>query len=330
MAIIRDLENMNVQIDSLSHNNHTKVQENSSISILDAFYRSLDHRMLAKATIETNTRDIKHLVRFLKEKGVEPDLMSVTQRLVHDWVITQIGEGYSSNTIRKRLATASSIYKYLIDVDVVQSNPFKRVRVPNVRPQTRPKYLELEEIADILKATKRLKEEGTDIELIVRMMLFSGLRTHQLVALKVKDVTFEEGKFQNSSGYKHQVNPLPPLLTQLIKHKIQQKGLKPEDSLIYGLAGLPIQDHQLQRITLKLKKQLGWTDPKRVTVNQFRWSMARLLCVRGLNPDVVSQFLGISPTRYSLPFYPELFGFRQERLEQALTQLESDLEEGGD
>jgi integrase/recombinase XerD len=237
----------------------------------------LEYRLLAKTTIETNTRDIKYLVRFLKEKGVDPNLMCVTQRLVQYWVTTQISEGFSSNTIRKRLATASSLYKYLIDLDVVQSNPFKRVSVPNFKPQTRPRYLELEEITDILKATKRLKEEGTDIELSVRMMLFSGLRTLQLVELKVKDVAVDEGKFQIRSGHKHQVNPLPPLLSQLIKHAIQQKGLKPEDSLLYGLAGLPIQNHQLQRITLRLRNQLGWTEPKRMTVNQLRLSMARLL-----------------------------------------------------
>jgi site-specific recombinase XerD len=295
--------------------------------IMEAFYEMTCDRRFQPSTIESYKYDTKHFIRFLEHKGVPTYLEVVTSQLAQEWVNAQIEKGYSANTIRKRVMALMTLYKFSMEQDLIKSNPFMRIRLPYVEPYERPNLLSFDEVIHIMRVVKSLKEEGVDIEIVVRMMLFSGLKPSQLMSIKVKDVTFESGMIRSQKCHRYEVKPIPPLLYQQIQETIVHKGLKEDDLLLRGLSGLPIRPQQLHRINQKLSDQIGKTG-HRITVQSMRVSMALHLYLRGLDPYMASYFLGLKPPDNSLPFISELIKVKQESLIHALTLVEKEIEEG--
>jgi integrase/recombinase XerC len=295
--------------------------------IMDAFCEMTSDSWFQPSTINSYKRDTIHLIRFLEKNGVEPTLGAVSSRLAHDWITTQEAEGYSASTIRKRAIALITLYRFSMKWDLVKSNPFKQIRLPYVEDQTRPHLLSVGELIHIMRGVKSLKKEGGDMEPVVRMMLFSGLKTQQLVNLTVEDVGAEEGVIRYKKRHRYEVKPIPPLLCKQIQDTIVRKGLKEEEPLLRGLSGLPIRPNQLHRIIQKLSDQIGWTE-HRLTVHSMRVSMAFQLYLKGLDPYLTSYFLGLKPPENSLPFISELIKIKQEDLIHTLTQVENEIEEG--
>ena len=74
--------------------------------------------------------DMRKLVEYLEQAGIEADVEGLTPIVLRRFVSFLAGTGYNPATIARRLYAASSMFKYLISYGHADSNPCASVVAP--------------------------------------------------------------------------------------------------------------------------------------------------------------------------------------------------------
>ncbi len=114
--------------------------------------------------------------------------------------------GLAARTIKRRLASVSGLFNYLMLIDTVAANPVprglatRRARgrrgTPLVRvPHTLPKVLESDEVKELMAALRRWRDRA-----MVEAMVLGGLRCCEVLGLRMEDLRPTEGRVFVADG----------------------------------------------------------------------------------------------------------------------------------
>lgn len=304
----------------------------SQSHILNALYYVKEHRYWTDTTFQSYIQDVKKFENFLMDDNKEPLLGNGEKLyLVHKWIKKQMEEGVAYKTISRRVASLSSIYHFCKELDIVKKNPFKAIAIPGSHSGSHSRVMDLDDMKKVYTAIDDLKKQGLDMEIPLKLLMFTGLRNHSLSLLKVGDINWIEEIIVYNTGIdnsKHKVQflPIPPGLMAALKRYIEENNLKLNDNLCYGIKGIPLQNKQLNRITDKICDYLDWKDEMKVTPHAFRYSIATLLDERGVSRDSIKYLLGHSESE-SIQFYIRRDKRKIHQIKKALTDIETELED---
>lgn len=101
------------------------------------------------------------------------------------------GEPLGDAARAQRLATAGGFYKYALDVEAAERNPFSGVQRPEVDPDESPtEGLLPEETERLLTAARDRSPRAAAIVLLLYLV---GMRIDELLALQVEDLGYDRG-----------------------------------------------------------------------------------------------------------------------------------------
>jgi site-specific recombinase XerD len=264
-------------------------------SLYEEFLSYLDlERGYSALTITAYRSDCRLFLRALKRIGCEPDVEAIDRQVIRQYVAELRTSGLKSSSVARRLNSLRSFWKYLRDNDYAQHDPFLRISLPK-RPRTVPVYLTGQECIDLLRATQRQRSEFARVrdKAILSLLLFTGLRRAELLALRLRSVDLDERtvRVDEGKGRKSRVIPLadPPIL-----------------ALQDWLAARPEVDHDYlftSRCRTKLGRKALMTvleralrnarlDRPGVTLHTLRHSFACLMLQGGCDLFSLSQMLG--------------------------------------
>jgi site-specific recombinase XerC len=262
---------------------------------------------------------------FCQRIGVESVLSYPTWENVKEWIYHQEQQGLASRTIKARVASLSSIFEFFINLGVLNVNPFKSHRIPINNEQTqRTMPLDLDDIIQVLNGVEDLKQEGFDFELQVRMMLFTSLYNQNLVSLKVKDVSFDQGLIYCQSRSRNRAIPIPSTLLAMLENHVKNNHLKQEDPLLHGIKGHPLSPRHLNIMTKKISEKIGW-GRRLLRPSDLRLTIPMILNKHGIYHNVIYALLGTKPK-----LTPSFINGSKtlERLRQELNHIEDTLAKG--
>lgn len=139
--------------------------------------------------------DLAAWFRFLADRGVQP--LDASRADVEAWV-SAMGEpgqhGRSPRTIGRRLSAVSGLYEYALDEQVVDRNPVSRVRRPVVDDEV-DLGLTVAQVHALLAAAgeHRVRAARARAVALVTVLLFTGLRLGELLAVDADQVDSERG-----------------------------------------------------------------------------------------------------------------------------------------
>jgi integrase/recombinase XerD len=318
----------------------SKINNSNELSIEDRAFPSWTvkvaleemktYRTWSEKTYEAYRRDALRFEEFSLEEGFEPTLEKIKLHHVQKY-INRVQNDEAYNTTKRIIASLSSVFSFYIDIGTIKSNPFKASDLPVGEGGHHSRSLDFEEIVDVFEAIERIKDkEGNDLSVTTGVLLFTGLRNQALPDIKVKDVWFDKELIYYYAGYvngKHKIQyfPVPPRLLDKIKKHIEYNHLQPEDQLLQGLKGLDIKNKQLNRITDRINKELGWVEDKHVTPHGYRASIATILDERGMELDTIKYLLGHSITKDNINQYLRRDNRKIRALRAELTNIEADI-----
>ena len=156
---------------------------------IDSFLSHLEVvRHLSPHTISSYRRDLDSFFTFLKEKNDSWE--EVQDHQVRGFVAQERRRGLSARSIQRALSSIRSFFNYLLDEEVVETNPAANISSPK-SAQLLPKALD----TDLVKRLLDFKPQG-DIEIrdkaMVELLYSSGLRLSELCSLNMDSISVKE------------------------------------------------------------------------------------------------------------------------------------------
>ncbi len=231
--------------------------------------------------------------------------------------INRLGKkGYAKHTIAIRKIVASQIFDHAVIKGVIQINPITTVKIPKNAPK---KARELPDDKDIEKV-----KQSVDLQfgLFAYLVLYTGCRRGEALALKYEDIDFEDNtvsinkvvvfeygkpKIYHRAKSKDGVRTIP-LLTPLKNVLTKKKGY------IFNINSQLLTLSQFNILWRKYKKETGVN----LSPHQLRHAFATICFDAGLTPKDASQILGHSKIELTLDVYTHI---KQSRTQETASKL---------
>ncbi|WP_456395288.1 tyrosine-type recombinase/integrase [Desulfurobacterium sp.] len=227
---------------------------------------------LAERTIKEYRKDLSLFKEMVGDKPVEDIKTS-------DIMIFRGSLNCSPSLINRRLSTLNSFFNFLIDMEVIKNNPVKKsLRIRKVKQKV-PEALSYEEVDRILQtARKRCYRDY----LMVKTILFSGLRISELLSLNKKNIVTVRGRKVLKvvgKGGKERFIPLPADFARELETYVNS---------LDGDRLFPLTYQGAKYIFNRIAEETGI----KLHPHKLRHTFATILVDRGVDIRIIQAFLG--------------------------------------
>ena len=255
------------------------------------------HLLLEKGlsgnSVESYSRDVRHLADFISEKKISVDEIKAEQ--LHEFMTIVHDFGISARSQARMLSGIKSFFKFLILEGYIEENPAEFIESPQLSREL-PDVLSVEEIDAMIAALPVDKDESLRNHAIIETLYGSGLRVSELVDARISRLDLREKLLiVEGKGSKERLVPVSPVAVELIEEWLKQRSLmnvKPEgnDIIFLNRRGKPLTRVMIFYIIKELASLAGIR--KNVSPHTLRHSFATHLLEGGANLRAIQEMLG--------------------------------------
>lgn len=147
-------------------------------------------RHSSQNTISAYQNDLNQLAEFIaieKSKGV----MASQEELLLAYLAHLKGKGYSPATSARKVASARSFFRYLVDTGRLKENPVRNLISPPVNKKA-PRVLTQAEYARLVSVPRSMDTPEARRDVVMLELLYAtGLRASEIVSLEIADIDVE-------------------------------------------------------------------------------------------------------------------------------------------
>lgn len=252
-------------------------------------------RGLAANSIAAYRSDLSRLARFLE--GRKLDLQRAGNSDLRDFIGSLFRDGLNARSVARYLSSIRSLYRYLLDERLVQSDPAADLDSPG-RWQTLPKYLTLGEVDQLLEAPDAETALGNRDFAMLHLLYATGLRVTELVSVRLAELNMEMGCVRTvGKGGKTRLVPVGKAALAAIgdyTSRFRQTILKqvPSEFLFVTARGTPMSRQAFWKLIKRHGLAAGIAKP--ITPHVLRHSFATHLLERGADLRSLQVMLGHS------------------------------------
>ena len=139
-------------------------------------------------TINSYEEDLVEFLEFLNKEEI--DLLKLSYDEIRFYLMELDSKKNKASTISRKLSSLRGFYKFLINKEYINNNPFVLVKSPK-KEKKLPRffyYNELEEMFDSIDISNALGQRN---RLILEILYASGIRVSELVNIKISDINDE-------------------------------------------------------------------------------------------------------------------------------------------
>ncbi len=209
-------------------------EQRGPVAEANEFLSAVAARGLSPNTVRAYAFDLAALYRWLAAAGKSLEDLQHADLL--DFIRDQRHRGGAPRTINRRLTSCRLLYRFWTNKELPlgrgaslpaphyrgsgkdrklglhQLPRRRRVKLRVKVPRTLVEPLEREQVRAVLRSFRRYRDLG-----LVQLMLLCGLRSAEVLALTLSDVSFEESRvWVHGKGGKERVLPLPQTLMQTL------------------------------------------------------------------------------------------------------------------
>ena len=247
---------------------------------------------LSEKTLKAYSSDLKQFFNF--EKNIlQPDICSFIAYLNNDLKL-------KDTSIRRKIITLKNFYNYLIDNEIIDTSPFKKLKIRFKQERKLPKTLTVHEISKILKCFDidistlspfALKEYVRNAALI-DLLVSTGIRIGEAATITLNDIIAPEHTILiHGKGRKQRLIYISsPVTWERLKNLIKERKKSNNNFLFVNRYGNPITIHGIEDIYKKYAKKAQIN--VKSTPHYLRHTFATNLLANGADLRSVQEILG--------------------------------------
>jgi site-specific recombinase XerD len=261
----------------------------SDSAFLENIVKFLDYqgnyRGHSPLTLDVYRCDLRQFVNFLRQRFNRlPDPVEISREIIVQWAVSLAN--LSPLSVRRKVASISSFFGFLIDMGELSVNPARRIPLP--KPASRiPSALSEEDAQRLVRAAETAFERA-----MVLLMLTAGLRRSEVSAVQLQDVDLQNQLLLvRGKGAKERMVPLMAEAAEAIHSYLAIRPSSQERFLFLSPEGCRLAHDFINR---SLRRVIGKTGlgNKRITPHVLRHSFATHLIRNGVDVRTVQELLG--------------------------------------
>ena len=129
-----------------------------------------------------------------------------------------LDSGISSRSVNRKITTLKSLFKFLLQEDIITENPTQKIVSPK-NSKKLPVFLEESKMEDLFEEINFPETfEGERDKLILDVFYMTGVRLIELINLNLSDIDFQNSTLKViGKRNKERIIPLPPILLDKLK-----------------------------------------------------------------------------------------------------------------
>ena len=154
-------------------------------------------RGVSPNTVSAYRNDLYQLVEYLRDSGIGANgsngWSEVDDQLVSNYLRKLHELGYSDTTRARKVASAKSLFGFLLEEGVVRKDPTENLSSPRLG-RSLPEALSVEDVGSLLEsATHDDTRVSRRDHAMLELLYATGVRVSELVSLNVDDVSLDQG-----------------------------------------------------------------------------------------------------------------------------------------
>ncbi len=240
-------------------------------------------------TLEHNYISIRFFLEFLKVEGITC-IEAVDRRHIEGFIEHEQDRGMKPVTVHGRLGSVKAFLRYLIENGVVRHEVLSK-RISVKLPDALPKAIAPKDVRTLLSVVDGIRSIRN--RAIILMLLRTGMRIGELLALRLEDIDLKEQKVFIHEARKTGVGRVVYFSADAKEALIAwlEKKDPREDVLFYGTAHECLTYAAARLIFVKYLKKAG-LNHKGYTLHCLRHTFASELLNAGMRLECVQPLLG--------------------------------------
>lgn len=263
-------------------------EEFKKLKYIKLFIEHINQKNYSTHTLTSYINDLYYFYIYNNKDLLDVDETDVRNYLEH---LNKIKE--SSSTIRRKISTFKSFYKFLYTNGYMDKKkyPLTRIVYPKA-PKRLPKFIYYNDLLEIIHESS-LDKDSTRDRLIIEMLYATGLRVSELINIKLSDIDFDNKRIVVcGKGNKERVVYYGDYASEALEEYLNAHPKREHNYLFMNSRGGKITDRGIRYIIDNIMKRLSVKT--HVTPHVLRHTFATDMLNNGCDIRVVQELLGHS------------------------------------
>lgn len=239
-------------------------------------------------------KDLDQFIQFGNEMVGDFSLLEVDHHLIRQWVISLMDLGMTVVSVKRKISTLRSLYKYLLREGLMKKNPTDLVAMPKSGKKL-PQFVQENEMNRLLD-TSVFPDDFTGLrdKAVLSFFYGTGMRLSELMGIRMTDLHLRERVVKVlGKRNKERLIPYPSEISNDLSRYLEARNDLFGDSINYLFLtdkGEQVYEKLLYRI---VRKYLGLvTTMEKRSPHILRHSYATHLLNRGADLNAIKELLG--------------------------------------
>ncbi len=264
----------------------------------ERFFQYLQYeKRFSPHTLTAYQTDLGQFVEFVDRIFEIASCTEITHTHIRSWIVDLLDRKNTPRSINRKLSCLKTYFKFLRKEGIITTNPMAKVMAPKMGKRL-PVFVnenKMELLFDAVDFGEGFS--GLRNRLLVELLYCTGMRSSELISVKVGDVDFASNQLKvMGKGQKERLIPFARHLANLISSYIEQRTLQDlgpgHDHLLVTDKGKPLYPGFVYKLVKKYLTAVTTLEQRSPHV--LRHTFATHLSNRGADLNAIKELLGHS------------------------------------
>ena len=227
--------------------------------------------------------------------------------------ITELHKKFKQKTVKRKIASVKAYYNYLEEQEIINDNPFRKIKVKFKETMILPRIIPREEIEQLLNFVYAQENKNNakiykywlrDIA-VIETLFATGARVYEISNIREDSVNLNTGliRFMGKGGKERYIQIASSEILDVLKkyYKENAEVIKQSGFFFVNNRGCRYTEQSIRLMLKKYTKLAGIE--RNITPHMFRHSFATYLIEEGVDISCVQQILGHSSIKTTQIYY---------------------------